>query len=245
MWRSYLGSGMGLFLVLPPPPAILHGTDPHLARKGLQLLLWLLVLGHMAKCRMEMMRTLLLLHPILALPSRVREEGTSWERGQELVMFLGCLGWKSDLDWLVPISIQVGNSFLCGAAGSKAQSFSVLLDGVTCPSWPSHPLGPWQTPVMTPCLSPSPPPLHPYPEVPEMSHTQTGCHVRVAEKLGSFEGQRRQLSLLSPGQQAGGGPSPPASPGPCLLAHACVHLFAALPESSKPESSLLFLSRLF
>lgn len=88
-----------------------------------------------------MLRTLLLLHPVMAIPSGLREEGTSWEHGQELVMLPRCPGWKSDLDWLVPISIQVGKKHLLwGAAGSKAQSFSVLLDGVTCPSWPGHPL---------------------------------------------------------------------------------------------------------
>lgn len=156
--EKFLEEWNGAFFSIPPPPPTLHGTDPHLTRKGLQHLLWLLVLGHVAKRRMAMLRTLLLLHPILALPSGVREEGTSSEHGQELVMLLGCLGWKSDLDWPVPISIQVGKSFLRGAAGSKVQSFSVLLDGVTCPSWPGHPLGPWQIPVTTPCL---PPPLHP------------------------------------------------------------------------------------
>lgn len=152
-------------------------------------------------------------------------------------MLSRCPGWKGDLDWLVPISMQVSKYLLLwGAAESKAQSFSVLLDGVTCPSWPGHLLSPSLIPVTAPCLPPPPPPyLHPYPEVPETSHGQTGCHVRVAEKLGSFGGCRRQLSLLSPGQQAGQELSPPAFPWPVPV---CTHVFTSLrcsPRKFKPR----------
>lgn len=177
---------------------------------------------------------LLLLYPILTLPSRVRGGGTSWEHGQELVMLPGCPGWRRDLDWLVPVSIQVGKCLLLWrAAGSKAQSFSVLLDGLTCPSWPGHPLSPWQIPVTTPCLPPPPPSLHPYPEMPEMSHVQTGCHARVA---GIPWRCRRQLSLLSPGQQAGGDcPLQPPQAHACLHTHVCVTSLCCSPRKFKPR----------
>lgn len=162
-----------------------------------------------------------------------------WEHGQELVMLPGCPEWRSGLDWLVPVSSQVGKYLLlCGAAGSKAQSFSVVLDGVTCPSWPGPPLTPWQIPVTNPYLPPLLPSSHAYPEVPEMSQKQTGCHDRVAEKLGSFGGCRRQLSLLSPGQQAGVGLSPPASPGPFLLAHTRVHISLLLSHKVQAQSQV-------
>lgn len=180
---------------------------------------------------------LLLLHPILTLPSRVRGGGTSWEHGQELVMLPGCPGWRRDLDWLVPVSIQVGKCLLLWrAAGSKAQSFSVLLDGVTCPSWPGHPLSPWQITVTTPCLPPPPLSLHPYPEMPEMSHVQTGCHARVAGILWRMQ----EAAPLAVTWAAGWwGPSPPASPGPCLLAHTCVcHISLLLSQKVQTQSQV-------
>jgi len=76
----------------------LHGPDPgpHPAKEGMriQCLLWLLVLGHVTKPRLEMLRTSLPLHPIPVLPPGDGGEGAPWERGQEPVMFPVCLGGK-------------------------------------------------------------------------------------------------------------------------------------------------------
>lgn len=80
--------------------APLHGPDPHPAREGLQRVLWLLVLGHVAKPRLEMLRTSLPLHPIVVLPSGDGGEGTVREHGQEMVMLRRCPGGKGGLHWL-------------------------------------------------------------------------------------------------------------------------------------------------
>lgn len=92
----------------------LHGPDPHPAGEGLQHLLWLLVLGHMAKPRLEMLRTSLPLHPDLVLPSGDGGKGAPREHGQELVMLPGCPGGKGGLDRVVPTSIQVPGGDTCG-----------------------------------------------------------------------------------------------------------------------------------
>lgn len=60
---------MGLLdlLLTPPPPPHGPDPDPYLAREGLQLLLSLLVPGHVAKPRLEMQKTSLpLSHPSTA-----------------------------------------------------------------------------------------------------------------------------------------------------------------------------------
>lgn len=67
-----------------------------------------------------------------------------------------------------------------------------------------------------------------------MSHVQTGCFRRFAEKLDSFGGCGRQPSSLAPGWQAGGGPSSPGTPAPCPLARACARV--SLPLSQKVQT---------
>lgn len=95
-----------------PPP---HGPDPDPAREGLQHLLWLLVLEHVAKPRVEMLRTSLPLHPILALPFGNGGEGTPRGGSRELVVLPGCPGGKGGLDQLVSTSIHVPGGDTCGA----------------------------------------------------------------------------------------------------------------------------------
>lgn len=105
---------MGLLdLLLCPPPQPLHGPDPYLVREGLQLLLWLLVPGHMAKPRLEMLRTSLPLHPIPALLPGDGREGTPQEHGWEPVTLPGCPGGKGGLACIVPTSIQVPRGDTC------------------------------------------------------------------------------------------------------------------------------------
>lgn len=107
-----------------------------------------------------------------------------------------------------------------------------------CLSWPGCPLGPQQIPVMAPCL-PLPPP-RPLPEAPEMSHVQTGCYCRVAEKLGSFRGHGRSALLALTCVVRWGGDRPLQPPQPRAHLHTCV--LASLccsPRKFKPAAKFI------